>query len=152
MRRATLFVLLVVFLAAPAAAEWSINGTTATWRHTASLAAVQEARDAILWDRSTRPLLGAIFTAASPNLTATDLGGGQGRLAIVMPRAGAAGADAWVASYAAVGCGEGLSQAEILACVDAAITEDIRDVIRRYRHHLREQTAPVVEPDFGVEP
>jgi hypothetical protein len=62
------------------------------------------------------------------------------------------GADAWITDYAAVSCGDGLSQAQILACVDAAIKEDIREVIRRYRHHLREQTTPVTEPDFGVGP
>lgn len=139
-----------IALAIPVSAEWSINGTTAIWRHSAPLAVAQEARDAILWDRSTRPLLGAVFTAASANLTMTDLGNGQGRIAIAMPRAGAAGADNWIADYAAVGCGTGLTQQQILACVDAAIKEDVRDVIRRYRHHLREQTAPVVEPDFGT--
>jgi len=145
--------LLIVTLTAPAAsAEWTVDATTATWHHTAPLVRVEEARDAMLWERDRRALLGAVVTASLGDLAVVDNENGTGTLRIAMPRAaGGFGADAWVLSWSAAQCPEATTNPDRLACVDAAIKADLRQVIYRYRQWLREQSAPVVEPDFGRE-
>lgn len=131
---------LAVVLATPALASWNITATEAIWSGTGDLALVQEARDAILWERGQRALLGAVMTAALPNLSVTDNGDGTGTVRIVMTRTAG---EAWIADYAVTGCGTGLTNAQILACVDAAIKADIRAVIQRYR---ASQVAEVTPP------
>jgi hypothetical protein len=151
--RLTAALILVLAAALPASGAAvvgiTVNGTTATWSATASLADVQEARAAILWQRESMALMGAVFTAAISNLAVTDNGDGTGTMRIAMPRtAGGAGFDAWADAYAVSHCPEAVTPGAKLDCVEAAILADLRQVVYRYRHHLREQSSPVTEPDL----
>lgn len=120
---------MAVLLAAPSAAEMTPSAPAITWTATGPLEVVNEARDAILWERGNRAFMGAIFTAALPNLSAIDNGDGSGTLRIVMPRTAA---EAWLTQFAATGCGESPTQQQILDCADAAILADVKSIVVRY--------------------
>jgi hypothetical protein len=144
--------MLLLLSATPAAASWTITTQTATWRVTASTILITEARDAILWQREQMALIGAVFTAAVPQIGLADAGSGNSTLSIAMSRSGAAGADAWIAAYSTSHCPAAATSQAMLDCVDAAALADLRQVVYRYRLHLREAASPVTEPDFGGTP
>lgn len=148
MRRLLMLITLTLLLAAlPVAAEWDITAGNARWHVTAGLDVIQQVRDAVLWERSRQALLGAITTAALPNFTVVNNGDGTGTVEINMPRPAA---DNWMTDYGDAGrCGDDPTPQELLDCVDDAIRADLKSLVRRYRHDLREQTNPVVEPDLG---
>lgn len=152
MRRILTFTLaaaLTLTLAAPASAQveegWDVTANNAVWWVETNLAVVQEARDAIMWDRAQQAFKGSVFTAALPNLAAVDNGDGTGRIEIRMPRPEA---DNWLADYAERGCGENPTQQEQLDCLGDAILGDIRAIHQRYKKYLRDQASPVPDSEL----
>lgn len=133
----------VALLPPSATADWTVTAGNATWAATGPLAAAQEARDAILWERMNRAFLGAVFTAATPNLSTVNNGDGTGTLRIILPRPAA---DTWLTQYGSNGgCGEAPTQQQLLECVDGAILADVKEIVRRYR---LSQIADVGEADL----
>jgi hypothetical protein len=132
--------LILILYAAPLAAAWDIDATNARWFTEIATADATEARDAILWDRERRPLVGAIFTAALPNLDLSVTSGGNSEMSITMARGAF---DTWAALYVANACPSAVTNQERLDCIDSDIKSAFRSLVIRYRTHLRDEASPV---------
>lgn len=142
LRTLALFALLAG-LALPLAAEFSADATTLTWFSDKPTQVVTDYRNALLWHYEGQPLDGLLATSARTNVTLTDLGGGNSRLAIAMPLGAG---NSWVAALVATVCPSASTHAERRVCADPLIKSDLKRILRNHRTFLREQSTPVAEP------
>lgn len=145
MIRRALLVLAVLAVALPSMAGWVTAPDTLTWFASGDIAIVQEARDAVLWERDRHAFLGALTVAAMPNVSVQDNGDGTGTIRMELSRAPA---EAWLQAWAIDNghCGDSPTPAEVLTCADRGIRQELKTLILRYR---QSQVTPPTEPDLG---
>lgn len=131
---------LLLLAAVPAAADWRLQAQAATWYVQRPTADMAELRLALLWHYERNALDGVMVTAARPQISITDVGGGNSELAISMTRTAG---ESWINAYAPVVCSDSSTLAARAACADAGIKDDLRRIWLNYR---KAQQTPVAEP------
>lgn len=136
--------LTLLLAALPASAGWIPTADTLTWIARGDLAVVQEARDAVLWERDRQAFAGALIVAAMPNISVQDNGDGSGTIRMDLPRPAA---DSWLQAWAVDNshCGESPTNQEVLDCADEGIRGDLKRLVLRFRES---QVTPPTEPEL----